>query len=235
MEWASEVVIVAAARGLRIGEVPVTLGPDGRDGPPHLRTWSDGWRHLRLMLLLSPRWLFLYPGLVASAIGFTGTVVLSITPIEIGRFGFDIATLLYATALTMVGHSLLCFASISERFADRLGLGDASRRTTREWTFWHLERGLATGGLLMLAGLVLAVASLARWWAAGFAELDPTTTVRIVAPAALGLMLGVQTIFSSLLLSVMGLPTSRTSPDTPQDSESARAGVRSARHDGAAA
>lgn len=235
MEWASEVVIVAAARGLRIGEVPVTLGPDGRDGPPHLRTWSDGWRHLRLMLLMSPRWLFLYPGLVTSAIGFTGTVVLSITPIEIGRFGLDIATLLYATALTMVGHSLLCFAAISERFADRLGLGDASRRTTRDWTFWHLERGLATGGLLMLAGLVLAVASLARWWAAGFAELDPTTTVRIVAPAVLGLMLGVQTIFSSLLLSVMGLPTSRTSPDTPHDSESARAGDRSGRHDGAAA
>jgi hypothetical protein len=207
MEWASEIIIVAAARGLKVGEVPVTLRPDGRDGPPHLRTWADGWRHLRLMLLLSPRWLFLYPGIAASVIGLAGTVALSITPIEIGRFGLDIATLLYAAALTMLGHVLLWFAAISERFAGRLGLGDVPRRPHLSWPGRRLERGLVTGGLLTAAGLGLAVASLLRWRAAGFAELDPTTTVRIVVPAVLGLVLGVQTIFASLLLSVMGLPT----------------------------
>jgi len=217
MEWASEVIIVAAARGLRIGEVPVTLDPDGRDGPPHLRTWSDGWRHLRLMLLMSPRWLFLHPGLVASVIGLTGTVVLSVTPVEIGRFGFDIGTLLYMAALTMVGHSLLWFAVISERFAERVGLGGATRRTRVRWAGWRLERGLAMGGLLTLAGMVLAAVSLARWRVVGFAELDPTITVRIVAPAVLGLVLGVQTIVSSLLLSVMGLPTSRASSGPRSD------------------
>ena len=217
MEWASEIIIVAAARGLRIGEVPVTLGPDGRDGPPHLRTWADGWRHLRLMLLLSPRWLFLYPGAVAAAVGLTGTIVLSITPVEVGRFGLDVATLLYAAALTMLGHSLLWFAAISERFAGRLGLGDTPHRTHLWWPRWSLERGLVTGGLLTVAGLGFAVVSLLRWRAVGFAELDPTATVRIVVPAVLGLVLGVQTIFSSLLLSVMGLPT-RGASERAQDS-----------------
>jgi len=207
MEWASEVIILAAHRDLRIGEVAVTLGPDGRDGPPHLRTWSDGWRHLRLMLLLSPRWLFLYPGAVAFSIGLVGVVVLSLGPVRIGRFGFDIATLLYAAALTMLGHSLLWFAAVSQRFAGRLGLGDAGQRAHLWWPGWRLERGMATGALLAAAGTGLAVASLQRWRAADFAEVDPTVTVRLVVPAVLSLVLGAQTIFSSLLLSIMGLPT----------------------------
>lgn len=207
MEWASEVVIVAAARGLRIAQVPVTLGPDGRDGPPHLRTWADGWRHLRLMLLMSPRWLFLYPGAVAFAIGITGTALLSVTPVRIGRFGFDVATLLYAAALAMLGHALLWFAAISERFAGRIGLGEAPLRRPPWWARTRLERGLLAGALLIAAGGVLAVASLLRWRAAGYAAVDPTVTVRIVVPAVLSLVLGVQTIFASLLLSVMELPT----------------------------
>ena len=207
MEWASEVIILAASRGLRIGEVAVTLQPDGRDGPPHLRTWSDGCRHLRRMMLLSPRWLFLYPGAVAFGVGSAATVTLSLTPVQIGRFGFDIATLLYAAALTMLGHSLLWFAAISERFAGRLGLGDAPQRAHLWWPGWRLERGLAAGAVLSAAGIALAVVSLLRWRAAGYAAVDPTLTVRLVVPAVLGLVLGVQTIFSSLLLSVMELPT----------------------------
>lgn len=206
MEWASEIVIVAAARGLRIAQVPVTLGPDGRDGPPHLRTWADGWRHLRLLLLMSPRWLFLYPGAVAFAVGIAGTTLLSLTPVRIGRFGFDIATLLYAAALAMLGHALLWFAAISERFAGRIGLGEAPLRRTPWWARARLERGLLLGALLIVAGGVLAVVSLLRWRAAGYAAVDPTMTVRIVVPAVLSLVLGVQTIFASLLLSVMELP-----------------------------
>jgi glycosyltransferase involved in cell wall biosynthesis len=212
MEWASEVIITAASRGLRIGEVPVPLRPDGRDGPSHLRTWSDGWRHLRLMLLLSPRWLFLHPGAALFWIGLTATVVLSITPVRIGRFGFDVATLLYAAALTMLGHALLWFAAVSERFAGRIGLGAATGRPHPWWPGWRLERGLAVGATLLVAGTGLALVSLLRWRAAGFAAVDPTTTVRIVVPAVLGLVLGVQTIFASLLLSVMDLPTSASAP-----------------------
>jgi hypothetical protein len=218
MEWASEIIIVAAGRGLRVGEVPVTLGPDGRDGPPHLRTWSDGWRHLRLMLLLSPRWLFLYPGAAAFTVGLVGTVVLSLTPVTIGRVGFDIATLLYAAALAMLGHILLWFAAVSERYAGRLGLADAPPRAHPWWPGWRLERGLAVGALMCAAGVGFALASLLRWRAAGFAAVDPTVTVRIVVPAVLSLVLGVQTMSSSLLLSVMDLPTRAAAHETVRPS-----------------
>ena len=218
MEWASEMIVAAATAGLRIGEVPVPLRADGREGRPHLRTWADGWRHLRLMLLLSPRWLFLYPGVAATGVGLTATVVLSVTPVEIGRFGFDIATLLYAAALTLLGHGLLWFAAISERLAGRLGVGARPARSTPVWwPGWRLERGLVAGALLVAGGLGLAVVSLLRWRAAGFAAVDPTTTVRIVVPAVLSLILGVQTAFSSLLLSVVGLPTRAASSDLPAE------------------
>jgi hypothetical protein len=149
---------------------------------------------------------------VLFTVGLAGTVVLSVTPVRIGRVGFDIATLLYAAALTMLGHVLLWFAAVSERYADRLGLADAPRRAHPWWPGWRLERGLAVGVLLCVAGTGFALASLVRWRAAGFAAVDPTTTVRIVVPAVLGLVLGVQTIFSSLLLSVMELPTRMAAP-----------------------
>lgn len=212
MEWATEMVVVAATQGLRIDQVPVTLAPDGRDRAPHLRTWSDGWRHLRLMLLMSPRWLFRYPGMLALAIGLIGTVVLSIGPVEVGRFGLDIATLLYAAALAMIGHALLWFGAISERFAGRLGLTVPAPRPGREGPTGperdrRLERGLAVGAGLVVVGIALAAVSLVRWGVADFAAVDPRTTVRIVTPAVLGLVLGAQTIFSSLLVSVMELPT----------------------------
>jgi len=208
MEWASEQIVAAAAAGLRIGSVPVTLGPDGRSRPPHLRTWADGWRHLRFLLLVSPEGLFRTPGIIATTIGLLGTVVLSVTPVTIGPVGFDIATLLYAAVLLMLGTTLLWFGAFARTFADHAGL-TRTRRSIRApaWPRFTLERGLAVGTLLGVAGAGFALASLLRWRAAGFAEVDPTLTVRIVVPAALGLTLGVQTIFSSLLLSALALPT----------------------------
>jgi len=229
MEWASEQIVAAAHAGLRLSEVPVTLGPDGRSRAPHLRTWADGWRHLRFLLLVTPERLFRIPGFVATGVGLAGTVVLSLTPIEIGPVGFDIATLLYAAALLLLGTTLLWFGAFARAFAVHAGLptraprgigsgsGDGGavgvgvgiddRGPARLMPRWTLERGLGVGALLTLAGIGFAVASLVRWRAAGFAELDPTFTVRLVTPAVVGLVLGVQTIFSSLLLSALSLPT----------------------------
>jgi hypothetical protein len=215
MEWASEQIVAAAAARLRIGTVPVTLAPDGRSRPPHLRTWSDGWRHLRFLLLVSPEGLFRTPGLVATTVGLLGTVVLSITPVTVGPVGFDIATLLYAAVLLMLGTTLLWFGAFARTFADRAGL-QRTRSEIRSPRLprFTLERGLAAGTLLSLTGAGFALASLLRWRAAGFAEVDPTLTVRIVVPAAIGLMLGVQTIFSSLLLSALSLPTRAVRADS---------------------
>ena len=212
MEWASEQVVRAADAGLTIGEVPVALRPDGRSRPPHLRTWADGWRHLRFLLLVSPEALFRTPGTVATFLGLLGTVVLTITPVTVGPVGFDIATLLYAAVLLLIGTTLLWFGAFARALTVRDGL--VRRRTrgwTREWTRgrtlgWTLERGLAAGTTLTLIGLGFAIASLVRWRAAGFAEVDPTLTVRIVVPALVGITLGVQTVFSSLLLSALRSP-----------------------------
>ena len=216
MEWASEQVVRAADTGLTIGEVPVTLRPDGRSRPPHLRTWADGWRHLRFLLLVSPEALFRTPGTVATLLGLLGTIVLTITPVTVGPVGFDIATLLYSAVLLLLGTTLLWFGAFARALAVRDGL---VRRRTRAWTRgwtggltrgrtggWTLERGLAAGTTLTLVGLGFAVASLLRWRAAGFAEVDPTLTVRIVVPALVGITLGVQTVFSSLLLSALRSP-----------------------------
>ncbi len=196
MEWASEQVVAASDAGLTLGQVPVTLAPDGRTRPPHLRTWSDGWRHLRFLLLVSPEGLFRIPGAAATTVGLLGTVVLSITPVTLGAVGSDIATLLYSAVLLLLGTTLLWFGAFARGFAGRAPSGRLLPR-------WTLERGLASGAVLVVVGVAFAVASLLRWRAAGFAEVDPTLTVRIVVPALVGITLGVQTMFSSLLLSAV--------------------------------
>jgi hypothetical protein len=214
MEWASELIVRAAMEGLAICEVPTTLARDGRPGRPHLRTWSDGWRHLRFLLLLSPRWLFLYPGIALTLLGLTLTTILTITPIEIGGVGFDVATLLYSVALTLLGSQLLAFAAITRALSARLGLPTSGHRHASPTTDaeprsarWTLERGLAAGTMLLVAGGALALISIERWRATGFAELDPRSIIRLVAPTVLLLLLGAQTVAASLLRSVLSVAT----------------------------
>lgn len=205
MEFASEMVVASALAGYTISEVPTTLRQDGRSRPPHLRSFRDGWRHLRFLLLYSPRWLFFYPGLVAFTLGLVATVALCIQPIEIGEVGFDTGTLLYAAAAVVIGYQAVIFALLTRRYGERVGL--LPQRDYLNWLKRHisLERGVVLGLALILFGLVLAVASFGRWSDAGFGALDGARTVRIVVPATLGLMLGTQTISASLFWSFMGI------------------------------
>ncbi len=207
MEWASELVVAASMGGLVIDEVPITLSPDGRSRPPHLRSFHDGWRHLRFLLLYSPRWLFLYPGLLMFLVGLLLSTLLTIGPITIGDVGFDIGTLVLASGLCIVGYSALWFAIISRDFATREQLLPESRRGRFVHRHWSLERGLALGALLMVIGVAAAIASVLRWGSSGFGPLDGQQTIRSVTPALLGLVLGAQTIFSSLFWSMLQLPT----------------------------
>ncbi|OLE96763.1 MAG: dolichol-P-glucose synthetase, partial [Cyanobacteria bacterium 13_1_20CM_4_61_6] len=117
MEFASEMVIKASMRRMKIAEVPVTLSPDGRSRPPHLRTWRDGWRHLRFMLLFSPRWLFLYPGLALFVAGAVAGALLETGPKQIGPATFDIHTLLLAGFACLIGYQLIVFAVFTKVFA----------------------------------------------------------------------------------------------------------------------
>jgi hypothetical protein len=210
MEFASEMVIKAALEGLRIAELPTVLSPDGRSRRPHLRTWRDGWRHLRFMLLFSPRWLFLIPGIATFLTGSLVSVWLISAPRRLGPLGLDIHTLLVAGVLCLIGYQLVVFAVFTKFFAIREGLHPARPGLVRLWRYVNLEVGLLAGALMLLAGAALLAAAILSWSAAGFGALDPRDTMRVVIPAVVLLALGTQTVFASFFLSILGMPASRT-------------------------
>ncbi|HEV2416947.1 MAG TPA: glycosyltransferase [Terriglobia bacterium] len=206
MEFASEMVLKAACLRLRIAELPTTHFPSGRRGPRHLRTWRDGWRHLRLMLLHSPRWLFFYPGLTLVVAGMgTGAWLLPGPKIFRG-ITFDIHTLLYAGTAVLLGFQALTFAAFSKLYAIREGLLPDDTRIEQLLRAVSLEVGLVVGGVLAALGLALSIYALGRYSAAHFGTLDPVKTMRLVIPAAVSLALGGQTVLSSFLLSLLLLP-----------------------------
>jgi hypothetical protein len=197
---------------MKISEVPTTLDPDGRSRPPHLRPWRDGWRHLRFMLLYSPRWLFLYPGMFLMLFGFLGMIRLIRGPMHVGRMVLDIDTLAFLSAAVLLGYQAMTFAVLSKVFAINVGLRPWEPRFHRLFNYLTMEVGLAIGTLVFIVGLVLAFSALAYWKVRGFGPLDPRLAMRVVIPAVLFLMLGCQTILSSFFLSVLGLKTRRLTP-----------------------
>jgi glycosyltransferase involved in cell wall biosynthesis len=205
MEFASEMVIKASLRGMRITEVPVTLRPDGRTRPPHLRTWRDGWRHLRFMLLFSPRWLFLYPGVGVFGISLLAGALLEAGGKKVGPFGFDIHTLLLAGFGCLIGYQLVVFAVFTKVFAMREGFHPPNPTYNAMFRYINLETGLVLGALMTVVGVAGTLVAVASWGSAGFGALDPRTTMREVIPAAVLLTLGVQTIFASFFLSILGI------------------------------
>ena len=207
MEFASEMVIKASLKGMRITEVPVVLHPDGRSRPPHLRTWRDGWRHLRFMLLFSPRWLFLYPGLALLGVGLVVGALLETGPKKIGPFGFDIHTLLLAGFCCLMGYQLVVFAVFTKVFAMREGFHPPNANYAAMFRYVRLETGLALGALMVVLGVAGTIIAVITWQSVGFGALDPRTTMREIIPATVLLTLGVQTIFASFFLSILGIDT----------------------------
>jgi glycosyltransferase involved in cell wall biosynthesis len=207
MELASEIVIKSVLFGLRVEEVPTILRKDGRDRPPHLRPWRDGWRHLRFMLLFSPRWLFWYPGIILMVIGAVLGAVLLQGPLPLGRITLDVHTLLFAAVTVLIGFQAASFALLSKFFAIRAGL----RRAEASFDDWFrhvtLELGLIVGGVLVAAGLVLSLGAVGIWGGYGFGALEPTETLRWVIPGALCLVLGCQMILTTFFLGVLRLDT----------------------------
>jgi hypothetical protein len=205
MEFASEMVVKAAAFGLRVTEIPTTLSPDGRDRAPHLRTWRDGWRHLRFLLLYSPRWLFLYPGIALFVLGTVVSALLIPGPRMIGNVQFDINTLLFAAMAILIGFQSVVFATFTKIFAISEGLLPEDPRLSRMFQYITLEVGLVVGVLLVLAGTGAWGLGLEYWRSNHFGPLDPEKTLRIVIPGAVSFTLGFQVILSSFFLSVLGM------------------------------
>jgi glycosyltransferase involved in cell wall biosynthesis len=221
MEFASEMVVRCTLAKYDIREVPTTLSPDGRSRAPHLSTWRDGWRHLRFLMLYSPRWLFLIPGLLLMTLGLAGSIALSIGPMRVGDIAFDVDTLVGTSAMLVIGFQAVLFALLTKVYAMEEGFLPHDRRVQRIVDWWSLERGLVVGGLLALAGLVGLVASLVHWQGHSFGELDPRDSLRIVMPAATALIMSFQMIFASLFVSILAIRRRSHPPVTDPAEEAA--------------
>jgi len=205
MEFASEMVVKATLFNLRIAEVPTVLSQDGRDRPPHLRTWRDGWRHLRFLLLYSPRWLFLYPGFLLFLFGIAACAWLLPGPRTVRGVTFDIHTLLFGAMAILIGFESIVFAVFTKTFATTERLMPDDPRLMRLYKYITLEVGLLIGGILILSGTALWVMGLGFWQSQHFGPLNPERTFRIIIPGFVCLTLGVQTVLSSFFMSVLGL------------------------------
>jgi glycosyltransferase involved in cell wall biosynthesis len=192
MEFASEMIAKASLQKLKIAEVPTTLMPDGRSRPPHLRPWRDGWRHLRLLLLLSPRWLFLYPGFSLLMVGVGLMGLLMNGPFKISQSYLDIHTMLFASVFVIVGIQTIFFYFFSREIV-----------STKQNHFFTLEKGLILGIILSVMGLSGAGYSFYLWLSSSFGSLVPTHMMRILIPAFTCLISGVQIMFSSFFVGLL--------------------------------
>jgi glycosyltransferase involved in cell wall biosynthesis len=206
MEFASELVVKSTLAGLKVGEVPTTLKKDGRSRPPHLRSWRDGWRHLRFLLIFSPKWLFLYPGLIAFVIGLLGSVALLFGPLEIGPVGFDVSSQLYLSAFAVVGYQGVVFWLLTKMYGQREGFAlPRGRLFSRIAERVSTESAAFVGALAFVAGLAIAITQVAIWGASGFGALDPLDTIRLAVPATLLMILGAQTVMAGMFLGILSI------------------------------
>ena len=209
MEFASEMVVKAALAGYRIGEVPTTLQRDGRSRPPHLRTWRDGWRHLRFLLVHSPRWLFLLPGAALAVAGTLAMATIAVHSVNIGGLNLDVHTLSYAGAAILLGVQMVLFAVLTTSMGIRNGWlpGDGRGRTLLAAV--TLERCLVASGLLFLTGVGMSLYAVHLWAARDFGGLDPRETLRWVTPSVALMGAGGEIGLAAFFLEALRLPDTR--------------------------
>ncbi len=218
MEFASEMVMKASIKAMRVAEVPITLHKDGRTRPPHLKPWRDGWRHLRFMLIYSPRWLFLMPGLALAGIGAIAALATFFGPMQFGHVQLDAGTLAVACMLVIIGVQLVAFAFFAKVFAIAEGLLPPDPRFARIFKFFTLEKGLITGALAFVAGVLLLAWSVWIWRQTGFGPMPYSENLRRIIASVTLIVVGHQIMAASWFLSVLGLKTtSRRPPEAEQE------------------
>jgi hypothetical protein len=205
MEFATEMIIKASLSGAKIAEVPITLHPDGRKNrAPHLRTFRDGWRTIRLFFTCSPRWLFLVPGIILVLLGMVGYVI-AMPGITLNGVTFDAHTLLFASLAILCGYQSIVFAIFTKTFAISEGLLPEDPRMSRFFEIVNLERGLCMALITLIVGLALLAAAINQWRLMDFGHLNYASTMRLVVPGATLTALGFQTILSSFFVSILGM------------------------------
>jgi len=205
MEFASEMIVKASLKNLKIAEVPTILSPDGRSRPPHLNTWSDGWRHLRFLVLYSPNWLFMIPGLLLMIFGLITSAFLAIGPVSIGNVNFDVHTLLFTSGFILIGFQFILFYGLTKVFTVENELLPKSKKYDSLFKFINLEKGLIAGFILVIVGIVLSFLAYSDWQAIGYGNIESTAILRRIIPAVTLMLLGVQIILFSLFFSILGL------------------------------
>jgi len=207
MEFASEMVIKSTLNGLKIAEIPTVLRPDGRSRPPHLRSWRDGWRHLRFMLIFCPRWLFVIPGLTLSFVGI-GLMLLLVSAGTFrmgptGQIGLSVNTMLAAGAMVLVGYQILLAGTFTRALGTIMGSHPRNAFLDRWSERLPMEYGVVAGGILTLVGVILLGHATWYWHSLGYGELPREISVRQVIPSVILTSIGVQTVFGSFFLSVL--------------------------------
>jgi glycosyltransferase involved in cell wall biosynthesis len=202
MEYASEMVVQAALNGLKISEVPIVLHQAGRSRSPHLRSWRDGWRHLKFLLTRAPNWLFFVPGLSCFILGFTVTGILLVTPVRIGTVTFDVNTMVYMIILMIVGINILSFGVISKVYAIHSRFIPISKRSLI-YDRITAENGTLSGFILIAAGLVVSVIAFVFWGHNDFGKLNASEMLRITLPSLALIIIGIQFILTAFLLDII--------------------------------
>ena len=203
MEFASEMVVKAQLSGLRIAEVPTTLSKDGRSRAPHLRSWRDGWRHLKFLLTFAPKWLFFYPGLVMALAGIVGLGMLLPGSLSVGGVRLGVHTLLFSAAGVIIGAQLMSFAVVARLFGVREQLWPASPRTDLARRWFSIDRGCIAGGFMLSSGLGLAFAAVHGWAGTGFGDMDAEGLMRLAIPSVLLCALGVQALVTGFFTALL--------------------------------
>jgi hypothetical protein len=205
MEFASEMVVKATLARQRVEEVPTTLAPDGRSRAPHLRSWRDGWRHLRFLLLFSPRWLFLIPGTALLVLGLIIAVAVTPAPLRLGTVTLDLNALAVACAMVVIGFQAVLFALFTHAYASAEGFLPRYMRISRLLAACTLERGLVAGGILGSVGAAGLIVAFVQWHAARFGHLNYEVALRVVLPAVTALMISFQLVLGTFFLSILGI------------------------------
>jgi hypothetical protein len=203
MEFASEMIIKAALANMRIAEIPITLHPDGRSRPPHLRSFRDGWRHLRFMLLFSPTYLFVLPGLICMAVGLLPLVALGGGPRRVLGLNFDVHYMVLGSLLTVLGFQIVTTGLFAKAYSHAARLYAPDRTLRVLLRYFNLERGLLLGIAVFLAGFVIDAAILVRWLDSGRATLD---AIRPALQASTLMIVGAQTAVASFFLGLLAVP-----------------------------
>ena len=203
MEFASEMVVKAQLAGLRLAEVPTTLSPDGRSRPPHLRSWRDGWRHLKFLLTFAPKALFFYPGVALALAGIVGLLALLPGSVSLGSVRLGVTTLLFSAASVIIGAQLMSFAVVARLFGVRERLWPTSPRTELARRWFSIDRGCVAGGVMLLSGIVLAFAAVLGWAGSGYGDMDTDALMRVAIPSVLLCARGVQALVTGFFTALL--------------------------------